>query len=454
MTPWHHDDLAHRILNSSQAKNWVVLKLPAEPNEHDPLKRKPFETLAPDRQPWSELMSIKETLGRDYNALYLLEPSADEGNIFNPTDFIEYEQLPTTSYTAQSWDTAFKEKQENDFSCMIEAKVAKDGYYLTGYKKGKWAIDGLKFEVQDAAKLNCPNALLIEDAASGQSIIQSIKTSSEHPIIGISPRKYGKDKVERAHNANDGLRAGLWHIPKYAPWKTEFLESLKQFPNGLHDDDVDAFTQLANFLTKRFANALAVYQNFSDSLHTMTLDDIAHEKYISIYVAFFIDTMACAVCCGITQYGHIVVLDEFVSTSGISDLMSEISGYTKMMWSTFDIQYVVHTERTDSYWQSVFADYTIEYGLIGRLDFEECCDLVKERLDTLIRKRTAISVIADNCPKLLEGFRGAYSYKSRDDSSTIDYTLAPILNVYSRLHSALHTAVYQYEYEFGRSSRK
>ncbi len=453
MTPWHHDDLAHRILNSSQAKDWVVVKFPAIAKECDPLGRKPGEALVPDRHPIEDLIATRELLGRDFQALYQLDPSPDEGNIINPKDFIEYEHLQLTTFTLQVWDTAFKEKEQNDFSVGYMIKVSKNGYYITERKKGKWAIDQLKFEVQDWAKLHQPQAIIIEDAASGQSIIQSLKISSEFPIIGIAPRKYGKDKVERAHNANDSIKAGRVYIPKFAPWKNDALTTIQRFPNDEHDDDVDALCLGINYLAKRFANTFPIYENFNDIYHMQSLDDIANEQYISIYISMFLDTMATAVCCGITQYGHIVVLDEFVSTSGIDDLASQIDTYKKMLWSAFEIRYVVYTERTDGYWRNVLENYNIEYGHIGKPSFDELTSLVRERLDLLIRKKPALTVVSDNCPKIIEGFRGAYSYKSRDDTEMLDYTPSPVLNIYARLHLALQAAIYQYEFEFGESSK-
>jgi predicted phage terminase large subunit-like protein len=88
-----------------------------------------------------------------------------------------------------------------------------------------------------------PGALakLIEDKANGSAVIQSL--AHELPgIIAVSPLD---GKVARAHAITPRIEAGNVYLPHpaFAPWVWDLIEEFAAFPNGRHDDDVDAATQ-------------------------------------------------------------------------------------------------------------------------------------------------------------------------------------------------------------------
>jgi predicted phage terminase large subunit-like protein len=82
---------------------------------------------------------------------------------------------------------------------------------------------------------------LIEDKANGSAVIQML--SNEIP--GILPVNPEGGKIARAAAVSPLIEAGNVYLPHplYAPWVTEFIEECAAFPNGAHDDQVDAMTQ-------------------------------------------------------------------------------------------------------------------------------------------------------------------------------------------------------------------
>jgi hypothetical protein len=44
------------------------------------------------------------------------------------------------------------------------------------------------------------------------------------------------------------IEAGKVFLPKSAPWISDYIEEMACFPNGVHDDVVDATTQALNYL--------------------------------------------------------------------------------------------------------------------------------------------------------------------------------------------------------------
>jgi predicted phage terminase large subunit-like protein len=77
----------------------------------------------------------------------------------------------------------------------------------------------------------------LEKAGFWSDQIQVIKKQFGLPIIEIQPNK---DKVARAMPAADYAATGRLLLPARAPWLADFLHELLAFPNGEHDDQVDA----------------------------------------------------------------------------------------------------------------------------------------------------------------------------------------------------------------------
>ena len=101
-----------------------------------------------------------------------------------------------------------------------------------------------------------PNQILVEDKASGQSLIQELRWESRLPII---PIKVDSDKRARAEAVTPLIEAGKVFLPEGAPWLTDFVDEMAAFPTGVHDDAVDSTTQALNYIRHQHENQFAVY---------------------------------------------------------------------------------------------------------------------------------------------------------------------------------------------------
>jgi predicted phage terminase large subunit-like protein len=246
-TRWHEDDLAGRLLRFNEHERWEELSLPAVAERAEEFRRE-GEALWPDRFPLSELVRIRGAIGtRAWAALYQQRPSAAEGVIFKRDWWRFYASPLTVSWNriVQSWDTAFKTGTENDFSVCTTWGVAENGYYLLHLWRERVEFPELKRVVASLAEQWKPNAILVEDKASGQSLIQELKTSTALPIITV---KVDSDKQTRAQAVTPLMEAGRIFIPESASWVSHFIEEMAGFPNGIYDDIVDATTQALNYL--------------------------------------------------------------------------------------------------------------------------------------------------------------------------------------------------------------
>ncbi len=244
-TRWHESDLAGWLLKEHASEGWKVISLAAigETNEGwrnkgDPLwgARFPLETLA----------RIREAIGTAaWTALYQQRPVSEEGGVFKRQWWREYAGVVECHRTIFSLDCAFKTGQANDYSVVAVVGEAKDGYYLRHVSRGRWEFPELKRQSVALAEIWKPHAVLIEDAASGQSLIQALKAETRLPILPVKPMG---DKQSRAHAVSPLVESGRVFVPSEAPWLADFLDEATSFPSSAHDDQIDAIAQALSYL--------------------------------------------------------------------------------------------------------------------------------------------------------------------------------------------------------------
>jgi predicted phage terminase large subunit-like protein len=142
----------------------------------------------------------------------------------------------------QSWDCAFKDLATSDYVVgQVWARLG-PAYLLGDQVRDRIDCPGtVKAVRQLSAKWPACLAKLIEDKANGSAVIQMLM----HEIPGILPVNPEGGKVARASAVSPLIEAGNVYLPhpSFAPWVNDFIEECAAFPNGAHDDQVDAMTQ-------------------------------------------------------------------------------------------------------------------------------------------------------------------------------------------------------------------
>jgi predicted phage terminase large subunit-like protein len=174
-------------------------------------------------------------------------PAPMGGGIFKTEWWQYYRELPKTKRIVQSWDTAFKKGADADYSVCTTWADCADGYYLIDLYKAKVEFPDLKRAAANLYAKYKPHAVLVEDKASGQSLIQELKRETNIPIVAI---KVDSDKVSRAYAVTPLIESGRVYLPQQATWLLDYIHSLATFPNAARDDDVDSTTQGLNYLAR------------------------------------------------------------------------------------------------------------------------------------------------------------------------------------------------------------
>jgi len=184
---------------------------------------------------------VRAWLEGDWNA-------APEGGVLKPKWLTRYDRAPEPPeryMVVHSWDTAYKAGAHNDPSCCTVWGITPTGYYLLDCYVEKLDYPTLRRKVVDMADRDNPDVVLIEDKASGQSLIQEIQATTQIPIKAINPVG---DKVTRALAVSDLIEAGKVHVPERAPWLLNYELELTVFPTkDAHDDQVDSTTQFLSW---------------------------------------------------------------------------------------------------------------------------------------------------------------------------------------------------------------
>lgn len=285
LTHWHEDDPAGRLLGEewkgqsglwrgTDGRMWHIINLPmiAE-HADDPLGRKTGAMLWPEWYRESEVKRLEAqaskggTQARTWSSLYQQRPAPAEGSILLRSYWKRWKEPnpPECDFVLLSYDTAFENGEENDYSAMTawgifpstSRKQSGEEYQhhhailLGAWRDKVQAADLADIIVGHHRQLK-PDLIIVEKRASGITVVQELKRL-RLPVRPWLPR--GKPgtlgKVPRAHGVAMMLEQGAVH---YIPGtKTEaVIAEAAAFPNGANDDWVDCVTMALIFFRDRF----------------------------------------------------------------------------------------------------------------------------------------------------------------------------------------------------------
>jgi len=251
----HQDDLVGHLLEDG---DWEHLSLPAiaECDEHYLIEtpygtrafsRKEGEALHPEREPLSSLLKTRELIGSyNFSSQYQQNPIPVGGAIIKTDWLMRFDPAAPAplgySHIVQSWDTASKSGELNDYSVCTTWRVVEDNYYLLHVLRKKLDYPELKWKIIELAQEYKPNEVVIEDKSSGTALIQDLSELHRIKLVPYTP-PVGADKTMRLFTQTDLFENGRIFLPTQAPWLAEYEKELLSFPGSKFDDQVDSTTQ-------------------------------------------------------------------------------------------------------------------------------------------------------------------------------------------------------------------
>lgn len=248
----HENDLTGYLLNKPSSE-WVTLKIPSYVNTPTSYNFGSFsyqflpgKSLNDKRDSMDVINKLINEIGvNNFAAQYLQDPIKNSSSLIELSKLHFYDNIDNKEYVViQSWDTAIKNGELNDYSVCTVWAITNEKAYLIDCINMKLEYPELKKMALELNQKYKPFKILIEDKASGQSLIQELKKESLNNIISIRPTK---DKLTRLLTSTDYLYNGKILLPNSMALKNLLLEQLLHFPNCKHDDIIDSISQFINY---------------------------------------------------------------------------------------------------------------------------------------------------------------------------------------------------------------
>jgi predicted phage terminase large subunit-like protein len=254
----HERDLTGHLLERGGFQH---LCLPAEYEPKHPFvwpddpRTEPGEVLWKKKWGYKWLAEKQVELGSyGYAGQYQQRPSPADGGILKRAWWRHHTKLPEPRSLVISWDMTFKDTDGSDY--VVGQLWIRDlgNKFLVAQIRARLAFtDTLRavVDLRDYTQKRWPGkslSILVEDKANGPAVINTLKRKVPG-LIAVDP-KGGKES--RAHAVAPEIESGNIYLPSghiaapagYEETPTEaFVEECASFPNGAHDDQVDAMSQ-------------------------------------------------------------------------------------------------------------------------------------------------------------------------------------------------------------------
>ncbi len=259
------DDLAGFILDNYK-ESWHHLNLPYEykPTTYvsvsgwrDP-RTEEGEALWPARFPANEINQLKRKQ-RSWSSQWNQNPTDSEAALFKSDWFRYYDQTSENyrlndrtiskhqCFRIAAVDWASATDRRADYTAIVVADVAPSGeivvvHVLREKLSGTKLVPAL-VGINEAFR---PAYMIVEEANS--HILSDQGKAEGIPLRRIKPRG---SKEERSLPLQIRMESGQVWFPKNVGWLSAVESELLEFPNGLHDDVLDALAHLATEAGKR-----------------------------------------------------------------------------------------------------------------------------------------------------------------------------------------------------------
>ena len=256
-TRWHSDDPIGRLTDPENehfdaeiAEGIKVINLPALAEDDDPLGRAPGEALwpdGPDRFDEAFLLQQRRLDPIGFSALYQQRPTVEDGELFRREHVRYYRDLPENLRFYAASDHAVATGQRSDRTALLKVGVDQNGHiYLVDlfWEKAKTDRVVETMLAMGTQKGREPLIWWAEKGHISKSIgpflrTRMLETQRFFNLVEVTPIA---DKQTRAQAISARMALGLVHFPQDAWWTQKAIDELLGFPNGLHDDFVDAMS--------------------------------------------------------------------------------------------------------------------------------------------------------------------------------------------------------------------
>lgn len=259
---WHVDDIIGR-LRERQGERWHIIDLPGRAEANDPLGRAIDEPLWPAErgEDWHEMYRA-EVGEYGYASLCLGRPRPREGGMFKTACIGKMETFPAQGELVRYWDLAGTQPKgrnhDPDFTAgallcrMTDQSTA--AFNVARFRKGVYERD-VELRNVCAADLQKHRGRIrwwieAEAGIAGEQRTSTLVRELQAMGMPVYTEHPTGSKIIRAEPFASAVGArNVFLCPESGEkWHDAFLGELADFPNGRHDDQVDAASGAFNKL--------------------------------------------------------------------------------------------------------------------------------------------------------------------------------------------------------------
>lgn len=279
MTRWGEDDLFWRIL-ALEWNEWEVINIPVIQWE---------DTIFPERFPYDFIQKKRLVMWeRDFQALYMWDPINEWGGDFKRDYFLYYTEQPTYIRKYMFIDPAISQKQEADYTAIAVIGITQDNHtYVIDIFRDKILPDEIINKTLELAEIHQVNAIGIETIQYQKMLALELKKQmiSRWKMYHIHEMKPTGEKEARICSTLQP-RYSLWTMHHRQGWMnvSDMELELLKFPNGKHDDMIDALSSCIAMSWIEYPVVAEVQKdNKEDPLGIFKDDDIEVDIDFSVY---------------------------------------------------------------------------------------------------------------------------------------------------------------------------
>lgn len=251
-TRWLEDDPIGWLM-ADRPGRWRYLNIPAQAGERDPLGRAPGEWLQSARgRTAGQWETTRDDVGPiAWQAMYQGEPSPAEGGLFKRANLRRWQPGPDAWHPIVNGrtedlalrfrfitvDLAASTRTSADWTVAQVWAVAEHGELLL--------LDQVRVQVDPTGHWDAIRPLVeawggprvyLEASQYGTDLVRDLTAEG----WSVEAVEADSDKYTRALGAAKAVRQGGLYVPTAAHWLEDLIDELAEFPNGAHDDQVDA----------------------------------------------------------------------------------------------------------------------------------------------------------------------------------------------------------------------
>lgn len=250
-TRWHSNDL-QGYFKKNRSEDYHFISFPAI--------KENGEQLWPEKYTIEKLEKKRESIGeRLFQSIFQQKPIDDSSNFFDLNKF-HWGAPPkelTTIQMCRGWDTASSDPSKNDFTAGVPMYLLNDNksILITDFVHGQFGKDTSQQIKNQIILDGHDNISIIETgvAAAGALLYDNWEDQLPGYFLERAIPVPNNSKADRATPLKDYIYDGHVYVDiKDNNLRKIFQDEFRAFPNGEHDDIVDAAAHVFNYINQEF----------------------------------------------------------------------------------------------------------------------------------------------------------------------------------------------------------